>query len=530
MELPDPSRPRHLGLFFLGLLATAAGCQKDNSAGPSAPPAPAPTAATLPGPQIDVESLVTRIGVKPGPLSHENVGPSASIMKVLGTVSVRRVGEDRFIDAGPKTPLFAGDQVWTAKHGAATVALADNTLIQMADETLVGIGNRAITSDPASSAAVLYGVARMSISPRARGEGAFITNGGPAIVGAKGTVFGVAVAAGGEVRVGLEHGEAEVAGSAALDKPVTLETAEALVVDPKGVIGKPEPFKKDDWGTWRFNVEAKGSPAAVARLHADRLLGSEARLDAYYQTLQTLGTTASTLTWQAEAIAKPKSLAEYKSAAVERGAAIEAMYRLALEISRLTNAALSDAFILGELYRRNPKEVEADFLEFGREVAAALLYNKKLQVVSEVFLEPLRPAYYAHTARGRARGAMIDLAPPAMVAPVKLAEVPAAEIAKRLPQGLYVPPIIDSPTRPHPLWQRSPGVGWDERLILQPVPPRQGSWYLPPPRVDGHLVAGMPLQGALPPAFGPAEATSADKAELGFLIPPLPRIGPDAGQ
>jgi hypothetical protein len=534
MELPARPRSRHVSapvsIIFLGLLGAGAGCKKEATHAPAPAPAARPAVASLTWPEIDLDSLVARVGVKPGPLTHEGAGPAAAIMTMRGTVLLRRVGDDRVVDAPPKAALFAGDQVWTAPHAQATVALADNTLVQMADETVIAIGNRAITSDPASSVSVLYGVARLSISPRARGEGAFLTGAGHALIGAKGTVFGVAVVAGGLVRVGLEHGEAEVAGAAALDKPVTLETAEAVIVDPKGVVGNHEPFKQDDWGAWRFGVEAQGSPAAAARLHADRLLGSESRLDAYYQALQALGTTASTLTWQAEANAKPKGLAEYKSSAVERAAAIEAMYRLNIEIARLTNAALSDAFILTELYRRHMKEVEAEFMEFGREIAAAQLYNKKLQVVCDVFLEPLRPAYYAHTARGRARAVAISLPPPGILAQVKLAEVPPAEIAKRLPQGLYVPPALESATRPHPLWQRAPRVGWDERLTLQPVPPRQGSWYLPPPQVDGHLIVGAKAQASLTPAFASGPPGEADKAELSFLIPPLPRIGPDAGQ
>jgi hypothetical protein len=425
--------------------------------------------------------------------------------------------------------LFAGDVVWTPPHAQATIALADNTLVQMAEETVIAIGNRAVISDPASSVGLLYGVARVSISTRARGEGAFLTFAGPVIIGAKGTVIGVAVVAGGAVRVGVEHGEAEVAAPAALDKPVELETAQALIVDAKGVAGKPEAFKTDDWGEWRFAAESKTDLAEAAKIHSDRLVIAEGRLDADYMVMQTLGTAASTLTWQAEASKKPQGLSTYKSTAVERAASIEGMYRLAVEIARLTNSALSDALILTELYRRHPKEVEPQFMEFGHERAAALLYNKKLQVVSEVFLAPLRPAYYAHTARGRARAASLDLPGPGIFAQIKLAEPPPAEIAKRSRSGLYVPPRIESTTRPHPLWQRAPRVGWDQRLTLQPVPPRQGSWYLKPTKVEGKLVAGVAIQGTFMPAFTGDAPTEPAKAELGFLIPPLPPIGPDAG-
>ena len=38
-------------------------------------------------------------------------------------------------------PLRAGDEVWTGPHTEATIALADETLVQMAEETAIAIGN-----------------------------------------------------------------------------------------------------------------------------------------------------------------------------------------------------------------------------------------------------------------------------------------------------------------------------------------------------------------------------------------------------
>jgi FecR protein len=496
--------------------------------------APTPVQAPvneLAKPSVDLEVLSARVGVKAGPLAHPGLGPDASLLIGQGAILVRRAGEERFNEVDPNattTPLYAGDQVRAGQHAQVTVALADYTLIQLAEETAVAIGNRGVGADPASAAAVLYGVARFSISPRARGEGAFLTTAGSVLIGAKGTVYCVAVTAGGRVRVGLEHGEAEVAGPAALNKPVSLETAQAVIVDEKGVVGKPEPFKRDDWGDWRYGAEAEQKVDAVARLHADHLVSAEGRLDSYYLVLKALATSASTLTWQAEATTKAKGAGDYKATATDRAAAIEATYRLAGEIARLTNAALSDAFILTELYTRHPKEVATVFNEYGQEVTGALLYNKKLQVVSDVYLGPMRPAYYAHTGRGRARAASLDLPVPAVFTQVRLPELASAEIAKRLPPGLYIPPRLDATTRGHPLWQRAPKLGWDDRLTLQPVPPRQGAWYVAPGRVNPQMIAGVAPQGPLPAVLAPTPAIESAKTDLLLLIPPLPPQ-PDAG-
>jgi hypothetical protein len=512
---PRLGAPRTLALVASLLLVHTSGCRKGDS-----PTASATTPSPAPAPSIDLASLTARVGAKPGALTFKGVGPAASLMANQGSVSIRRAGDDLFVDASLNAPLFAGDVLWAGPHALATLALADETVVQLAEDTAVVVGNRAVASDPASSLGVLYGVARVSVSPRSRGEGAFLATAGPVVVGAKGTAFGVGVAAGGLVRVGVEHGEVEVAGPTALDKPVTVEAGEVTVVDAAGVIGKSEPFRADDWGAWRYGAEAHGALADVARAHASRLLGAESHLDADYMTLQKLGTAASTLAWQAAAGGKTKA-AEYKASAADRAAAIEAVYRLAGEIARLTNAAQSDAFILTQLYARHPNELAGSLAEFGQEIAGAILYGKKLQLVSEIFLAPLRPAYYAHTARGRARAAILDL-PPGAFAQVKVAEVPAGELAKRLPGPLYAPPRIDATTHGHPVWSRAPSVGWDERLTLQPVPPRQGAWYLAPPQVEARLIAGVPPSAAVPTMLGSLAPTEPENADLAFLVPPLP--------
>ncbi|MDB4979338.1 MAG: hypothetical protein JWM82_90 [Myxococcales bacterium] len=504
----------------LGLVATlvlASGCRK--TPGPEAPSAPA--AAGAPAPNVDLAALTARVGVKPGVLAFKAVGPAASLMASQGTITIRRAGDDRFVDATENAPLFAGDVLWAGAHALATLALADDTVVQVAEETAVVIGDRALSADPASSLGVLYGVARVSVSPRSRGEGAFLVLAGPVVIGAKGTAFGVAVAAGGLVRVGVEHGEIDVAGPTALDTPASLETGQVVVVDAAGIVGKSEIFKADDWGDWRYAIETHPTLADAARVHANRLVNAEAHLDADYLALQQLGASASTLSWQAAAGVKTKATGEYKASAGPRATALEAVYRLAGEIARLTNSAQSDAFILAQLYARHPKELANDVAEFGQEIVGSILYGKKLVLVSETFLVPLRASYYANTARGRAHAASLGL-PASAFSQVKLADPTAGELAKRLPGPHYVAPRIESTGHGHPVWQRAPKVGWDERLTLQPVPPRQGAWYVAPPQVDAHLVAGAAAVAAMPAMLGTPAPTEPENADLVFLVPPPP--------
>jgi hypothetical protein len=76
----------------------------------------------------------------------------------------------------------------------------------------------------------------------------------------------------------------------------------------------------------------------------------------------------------------------------------------------------------------------------------------------------------------------------------------------------------------------APKAGWEQRLTLQPVPPRQGSWYVAPTQVQASLLSGVAGRSRLPLAFASTPAVESAKAELAFLVPPLPPIGPpDAG-
>jgi hypothetical protein len=110
-----------------------------------------------------------------------------------------------------------------------------------------------------------------------------------------------------------------------------------------------------------------------------------------------------------------------------------------------------------------------------------------------------------------------------------MGEGPAAELARRLPVGLYAPPRIESATRGHPVWQLAPRAGWNERLTLQPVPTRQGAWYVAPTALASRTILGLPRAATPPIAFPAAAATEPDKTELGFLLPPLPPIAPEGG-
>src|SRR6185436_17466352 len=146
---------------------------------------------------------------------------------------------------------------------------ADQSTIEVAETSSLAVASRDGTADPASAAAVLGGMARFSVTPRAPGEGPFRVYTASGVILTKGTTYGVGVSASGESRVGVESGSVEVVGLAALDaKPVVVDNGAYVILAANGDVGSPSPWPADDWGTWRDESDAKLEVAAAIDAHA----------------------------------------------------------------------------------------------------------------------------------------------------------------------------------------------------------------------------------------------------------------------
>jgi hypothetical protein len=125
--------------------------------------------------------------------------PAVIEVPVNGTVLFRNDGRGTFTDvSADRLPLYAGDQLRTGTEGTATVAMADETTVELAEDSVIAVGDRNAGADPAASVAVLYGVARFSVADRGPGEGPFLVYTSSGIVGTRGTTYAVGVAATGE--------------------------------------------------------------------------------------------------------------------------------------------------------------------------------------------------------------------------------------------------------------------------------------------------------------------------------------------
>ena len=300
-------------LFVASALAACAG----EGAKPTEA-APKPNEADAVAAKAETEALVAQIGVEPGPVQQTG-GALAMLATVDGKVEVRRLGEEAFAPISKDEPLYQGDQVRAGDGARATVLFPDESTAELAEVSTLAIGSRVATADPASSAAVLSGVARFSVSPRAPGEGPFVVFTSAGVVATKGTVFGVGVAADGDARVGVESGAVEVAGAAALDAPVAVEANGAVDLTAAGNLASPAPWSEDDWGVWRDRAEADIDVKATAALHADAMAALASELDATYGALATFGSDLAAFEAKAAAQASANDSASYTASLPKAG-------------------------------------------------------------------------------------------------------------------------------------------------------------------------------------------------------------------
>ncbi len=342
---------------ILGILwvVAAAGCSK-KSDGDKAPTATAPEAKTE-APSFDPAALAAAIGIAPGAVLPDDDAGADAVATGDGELQLRRLGAELFEPQKGDLKLWAGDQLRTAAGATATIVLADQSVVELAEETAVAIGDRDAGADPASSVAVLYGVARFSVSPRGAGEGPFLVFTPAGVVAAKGTTYGVGVAVDGSARVAVEEGEVEVAGQADPTATVAVPADQQLVISPAGELPKPAAVD-GDWGSWRDGTEVDADPEVLVRDHRAQLDVLVPAIDTDYGELVDLTTETQGIEGQAADYEAAGNTAGYADVEPSWGASIEASFLASLRLEQLTFAALSHAYIAEELYARHPDQVE----------------------------------------------------------------------------------------------------------------------------------------------------------------------------
>ena len=485
-------------LFIACAMAACAG-EGPSRGAPNAESASAPGANGESAPTTASAAPASEVGVEPGPVEHSE-GPAAVLAAAEGAVEVRRLGAETFVPSEKDQALFLGDQVRAGDGARATILFADESTAELAEVSTLAIGSRVATADPASSAAVLSGVARFSVSPRAPGEGPFMVFAAAGVIATKGTVFGVGVAADGDARVGVETGAVEVAGAAELDAPLTLDAAGAVDLSADGKLATPVAWAEDDWGVWRDGAEADIDVAATAALHADAMKALAAELEVTYGALADLGGQVAAFEADAAAAASADQGARYGADLPAAAIAIDASFLAALRLEYLTHAHASRAVLGADLYVRHPQAVVWTSLQ--PHVQAAVLWPKRFDAMAVAYFEPLRVQYYLHHPRGRAHAHWVGVAVPSFYAAVTPPELPSAKAKLKLKFKVFTPPAVKFAASARALWIAAPSADWHARAKLKLTPPRgKLAFWVRPPQLKAKAMLGAKVKAKIDPKF-----------------------------
>ncbi|MDQ3337754.1 MAG: FecR family protein [Myxococcota bacterium] len=438
------------------------------------------------------------VGINAGGIKHDaKEGSLGAITTVKGTVEVRRLGETTYAPAKDDTQVYGGDVVRTGENATATITLADESVVEVAEVSTIGIASRHGSADPSSSAAVLSGVARFTVSPRAPGEGAFRVY-APGAVILKGSTFGVGVAGSGEARVGVETGTVDVIGLAKLDaKPVTVEGGASVVLAANGDVGSPSPWPTNDWGTWRDEADAKIEVGAALDAHAKAMTQLSGSLKAGYADLSASADSVATFEANAAASAGAGDTAKYEAALPDGAATIDASFAVAANLELQTWAYASHAALATDLYIRHPAQVEAQWTVIAPSVDAAVLWPKRFEVTAVGYLDPLRMQYYVHHPRGRIHAPLVGIVVPEFYAKVTVPEIDGERVRGRVKTKIWLAPDVRFVATTRPVWISAPSADWRVKVKVAP-PPMRGNvdFYVRPPSLKAKILVGANATGS----------------------------------
>ncbi len=515
---------------YLMLVSIAAlvwgGCGKGGDSASSAGSGAATSAA---GGATGPVSAAVAAGIKAGGITHgANEGPGGVLSKVNGTVEVKRVGETKFTPAKQDDKLYPGDQVRTGDKSTATVVLADQSVIEVAEVSTIGIASRDGTADPGSAAAVLAGIARFTVTPRAPAEGTFRVYTPSGFVVTKGTTYGVGVDASGDTRVGVENGQVDVVGLAQQDAPpVEVGSGSAAIVDAQGSASAPVAFPSDDWGQWRDDADAKVDAGSAVDAHGQAMTNLDKQLADGYSDLDTSANAVSTFETSAASAADSNDPATYQAAEPAGAVAIDGSFAVGGNLEALTWAYAGHAELASEIYVRHP-ELEPRWRVIAPRVDAAVLWPKRYEVAATGYFEPLRMQYYVHDPIGRVHAPLVGVTVPKFYAGVTLAPVDTARIRAGIHGHVWLAPEVAFRAQARPVWATVPAVNWAGGVRVEPAPWRgQAGWCVRPAELHAHLLVGAEVRGRIEPRLevGPPIAREDLRAQWRVPVGVRVRVG-----
>lgn len=443
---------------------------------------------------------VAVVGVEPGGIERDaDEGAAAVLTAMTGTVEIRRVGETEFAAAKADAELFPGDVVRTGDASTAELTMADESVVEVAEVSSVGIATRDGEADPASAAAVLSGLARFTVIPRVPGEGAFKVYTPSGVIATKGTTYAVGVAADGEARVGVEEGSVEVVGLATLnEEPIAVDAGAAATLEVAGTVAAPAPWPEDDWGEWRDTADAEVAVDAAFDANTTAMAALEADLTTAYVELDAGAEQVAAFETEASASAEANDPAKYEAALPAGEIAIDTSFGVAGSIEALTWAYAGRAELASELYVRHPDTLEAHWTVAQPRVEAAVLWPKRFDITAAAYLQPLRTQYYVHHHRGRLHAELVGVAVPEFYLGVQPPEFDEAEARAKVKVHVRRPTVVIVKPSPRPVWVVAPALDWKVKVKAKPAKYRaKGAWYVRPPAPRAKVFVGVDVRGKI---------------------------------
>jgi hypothetical protein len=436
---------------------------------------------------------------KAGGIVHlSKEGPAAVVNATTGTVEVKRMGETTFAAVKVNDKLYPSDQLRTGDKSTAKLVLVDQSVVEVAEDSTIGIASRDGTADPASAAAVLAGVARFTVTPRAPGEGPFRVYTPAGFVVTKGTTYGVGVDASGAARVGVESGQVDVVGLAQpAAPPVQVGSGSAVSLDASGSASTPTAFGSDDWGQWRDTADAQVDPGSAVDAHGSAMAAMDQQLGSDYKALDTSVDAASSFEDTAAADAGSNNPSAYQAAEPAGAAAIDGSFAIGANIEALTWAYAGHAELASEIYVRHP-ELAPRWQVVAPRVDAAVLWPRRYEIAAVGYFEPLRMQYYVHDPIGRVHAPLVGVTVPTFYASVAVPPVDPVAVRASVGIPVWIAPEVAFHVQPRPIWPLVPAPTWYVGVHVASAPWRiGGGWYVRPAVLHAHVIVGTEVRGRI---------------------------------
>ena len=413
------------------------------------------------------------------PVDKEAV-PEGVLSGVKGAVEVRRAGQSEFTAAKDDTKVFAKDSVRVGKDGEATLALWDNSSVELTPESAITLNTSAAIKSPSPSVTVMAGAARFDVNERTEGQGAFSIYTPSAAVAVQGTVLAVGVGLTGNARVAVEEGKVSVTPVAKVAaKPVTLAAGKVIVVPMGKAAPAPKAYsaEKAGWDEW---LEAEGQAAVknagnVSAMHS----GSVETLNKDAASLENAEDKESqageNLQKQIDDAAKANKPAVYKKLQPRLAAHLDHQAVVHRNLSLYQGRMHAHAYLLGLMsarmeggvYKSKP-EVRAAVLKHHRRVAQRELRWERRRVKRlrrhHRRVRRQRRAYYLHHADGR------------RLAPKMKVQIPKFYRKHKLRRRLRRQRIVIAGYN-RPLYRRPKYRGKRRKLVAANLERRNKAWF-----------------------------------------------------